>query len=172
MADLYDILGIQPGTPAEGIRSAYRNLAKKCHPDRHPGDKKAEERFKTISQAYEILSDDQKRAKYDRERMNPAAQRVRPPTPQRGNTREAPVKQPPTGNTYSPEDAFDAFEQIVETYQNFRDDVAGKKRKNAKKGARTTVICPVCKGRRAISVRIGPVVVGAACPLCSERKKG
>ncbi len=63
--DYYEVLGLQKGASAEEIKKAYRKLAKANHPDLHPGDKAAEERFKEINEAYEILSDDDKRAKYD-----------------------------------------------------------------------------------------------------------
>ena len=63
--DYYEVLGLQKGASAEEIKKAYRKLAKENHPDLHPGDKGCEERFKEVNEAYEILSDDDKRAKYD-----------------------------------------------------------------------------------------------------------
>ncbi len=63
---LYDELGVPRTASEEEIARAFRKLAKTCHPDLHPGDKKAEEKFKRISAAYEILSDKEKRARYDR----------------------------------------------------------------------------------------------------------
>lgn len=63
--DYYEVLGLQKGASAEEIKKAYRKLAKENHPDLHPGDKACEERFKEVNEAYEILSDDDKRAKYD-----------------------------------------------------------------------------------------------------------
>jgi len=62
---LYDVLGVSKDASPDAIRSAYRKLARKYHPDVNPGDKKAEERFKKISAAYEVLSDDKRRAAYD-----------------------------------------------------------------------------------------------------------
>ncbi|TMB98827.1 MAG: hypothetical protein E6J42_05025 [Chloroflexi bacterium] len=62
----YDILGLKPGASDKEIKSAYRKLARKHHPDVNPGDKGAEQRFKDINRAYEVLSDSKKRAKYDR----------------------------------------------------------------------------------------------------------
>lgn len=64
--DYYDILGLKRSATEKEIKSAYRKLARKHHPDVNPGDKKAEERFKEINQAYEVLSDAKTRAKYDR----------------------------------------------------------------------------------------------------------
>ena len=63
--DYYEILGVNRDADAEDIRKAYRKLAVKFHPDKNPGDKHAEEKFKELGEAYEALSDPQKRAAYD-----------------------------------------------------------------------------------------------------------
>jgi curved DNA-binding protein len=63
--DYYKILGVERKASADDIRSAYRKLAMKFHPDKNPGDKKSEDKFKDINEAYQVLSDDQKRARYD-----------------------------------------------------------------------------------------------------------
>ena len=60
--DYYDILGLSKSASDSEIKSSYRKLAMKYHPDRNPGDKKAEENFKEISESYEILKDPQKKA--------------------------------------------------------------------------------------------------------------
>ncbi len=64
--DFYSTLGVSKGAPQKDIRSAYRKLAREHHPDVNPGDKAAEARFKEINAAYEVLSDADKRKKYDR----------------------------------------------------------------------------------------------------------
>lgn len=64
--DYYEILGVAKGAGAEEIKKAYRKLAVQYHPDKNPGDAKAEAKFKELSEAYEVLKDDQKRSAYDR----------------------------------------------------------------------------------------------------------
>src|SRR5262245_37600170 len=64
--DYYALLGVARTASDKEIRSAYRKLARKYHPDLNPNDKGAEARFKEIGEAYEVLSDKDKRAKYDR----------------------------------------------------------------------------------------------------------
>ena len=63
--DYYEVLGVQKGATGEEIKKAYRKLALKYHPDRNPDNKEAEEKFKEAAEAYEILSDDEKRSRYD-----------------------------------------------------------------------------------------------------------
>ncbi len=64
--DYYEVLGVDKNASADDIKKAYRKLAMKYHPDRNPGDKEAEEKFKEANEAYDVLSNEDKKAKYDR----------------------------------------------------------------------------------------------------------
>ena len=64
--DYYEVLGVAKNAEADSIKGAYRKIALRYHPDKNPGNKDAEERFKEAAEAYEVLSDDQKRERYDR----------------------------------------------------------------------------------------------------------
>ncbi len=64
--DYYEILGVAKNATAEELKKSYRKKAIEFHPDKNPGNKEAEEKFKEAAEAYEVLSDEQKRARYDR----------------------------------------------------------------------------------------------------------
>ena len=63
--DYYEVLGLSKGASDDEIKKAYRRLAKQYHPDMNPGDKAAEAKFKEVNEAYDVLSDPDKKAKYD-----------------------------------------------------------------------------------------------------------
>ena len=64
--DYYEVLGVAKGASDNDIKKAYRKLARQYHPDRNPGDKQAEGRFKEVQDAYDVLSDKKKREQYER----------------------------------------------------------------------------------------------------------
>ena len=63
--DYYEVLGVDKGADLEAIKKAYRKMAMKYHPDRNPDNKEAEEKFKEVGEAYEVLSDEGKRQRYE-----------------------------------------------------------------------------------------------------------
>ena len=63
--DYYEVLGVQKGASEEEIKKAYKKMARKYHPDLNPDNKEAEEKFKEVNEAYEVLSDADKKARYD-----------------------------------------------------------------------------------------------------------
>ena len=73
MTDYYEVLGVPKTASADDIKKAYRKLAFKYHPDQNPGDKVAEEKFKQVTAAYDILGDEEKRKQYDNAGYNPFA---------------------------------------------------------------------------------------------------
>jgi curved DNA-binding protein CbpA len=95
--NLYAVLGVSEKAEPEELRRAWLRLAVQYHPDRNPGDAKAEERFKDISQAYAILSDPTARARYERTRPKPAGPKPEPPKP------EPPKPEPPKPEPPKPE---------------------------------------------------------------------
>ena len=85
MNEYYRTLGVQPGGSQDDLKKAYRALAKKYHPDLHPGDQEAETRFKEVNEAYEVLGDPDKRKEYDAKQQT--AQRHQAPNKARSATR-------------------------------------------------------------------------------------
>ena len=177
--DYYEILGISRDATKDEIKKAYRKLAMKYHPDKNPGDKQAEEMFKKINEAYQILSDDEKRAIYNRY-----------------------GKEGLEGRGYRTEFNFseifdmfnDLFEEVFETKSStpydldkiirvnleFEEAVYGVSKEieiNYFKiclqckgsGAESKENCPTCEGRGAIVIGNGFMRISQTCPNCRGR---
>ena len=147
--DYYKILGVARGASADEIKKAFRKLARKYHPDVNPGDKKAESKFKEINEAYEVLSDAEKRNKYDtlgpnwQEQFGPSMSSSRRSYSTTSGVRDDMRRR--TG---------DDIEQPVEV--TLQEAYVG--------GARTfniqsTEVCPTCQGTGEVSGRV--------CATCS-----
>jgi molecular chaperone DnaJ len=181
--DYYEILEISREATFEEIKKAYRRLALKYHPDRNPGDKEAEERFKLINEAYQVLSDEEKRALYDR------------------YGKSGLENQGFSGFSHSSfEDIMDFFEQVfgggfsgsfrqkeqkypldlaIEVEISFEEALFGTKKEieysykipceackatGAKDGILTT--CNDCQGRGQLYYRQGFMTFSQTCPTC------
>ncbi len=97
----YQVLGVKPDAGADEIRKVYRKLAKQFHPDLNPGKPEAEARFKAISAAYDLLSDPEKRARYDRGEIDESGAERPPRYSYRG------YAEGPGGGKYQPEGEVD-----------------------------------------------------------------
>lgn len=107
MTNYYQLLGVEPQADAATIKNAFRKLAKKYHPDTNPGDIQAELKFKDINEAYAVLSDDAKRAKYDEElRGNVSSAKQ---TNTSSHQRTAQTKNPNMGRTPNMSDFYESF---------------------------------------------------------------
>src|SRR5215470_12708163 len=187
---LYDTLGVKKGASADEIKKAYRKLARQYHPDTNQGDKSAEERFKQVQSAYDVLSDDEKRKAYDR--FGSTNGRGAPgPGPggvnvdfgdlgdlsdifgnifgNRGGSARRPRPQPVRGADVE-----------TEVRLSFEDSLRGAEAKvpveltvacsqcggtGAEPGT-APVICPECNGRGVISESQGLFALSQPCPRC------
>jgi molecular chaperone DnaJ len=187
---LYDTLGVAKGASQDEIKKAYRKLARQYHPDKNPGDKEAEDRFKDVQGAYDVLSDEEKRKQYDRfgatnGRSGPGGQNVNFDFSgfdvgdlgdlfggifgggTRGGTRAQ--RQPVRGD-----------DVIAEVHLSFEDALHGSEvkvpveltvscRECGGTGARpgtAPVICPECNGRGVKSESQGLFALSQPCPRC------
>jgi molecular chaperone DnaJ len=192
MATLYDTLGVSKSSSADEIKKAYRKLARQYHPDRNPGDAAAEEKFKEIQHAYDVLSDDEKRKAYDRF----GSQNGRAGAPGGANvnfdfgdfnigdlgdlfgglfggggtraqqrTRRQPVKGPDveTEVRLSFEDSLRGAEAKVPVELTVACSQCGGT--GAEPGT-APVICPECNGRGVVSESQGLFALSQPCPRC------
>ena len=116
--DYYKILGINAKTPKKDIKKKYRELAKKYHPDTNQGSKEAEDKFKIVSEAYEVLSNALKRKEYDRQRSYKTQSRAQPSGGRPAWDREPPGgfgrRPPPGGNEQYYQEPFAAEPEPVD----------------------------------------------------------
>src|ERR1700716_1974339 len=98
MRDPYEILGLKRDADDAAIKAAYRKLAKRHHPDLHPGDKKAAERFQELNNANDLLSDPEQRARYDRGEIDAEGHEVPPRGPFYRDFHTGPGRAGPAGS--------------------------------------------------------------------------
>lgn len=183
--DYYKILGVGKTADEKEIKSAYRKLARKHHPDVNPGDKSAEEKFKEISEAYEVLSNPHKRAQYDRfgEQWKVASQNGWPGRPSPGGRTAS-------GTSFGfdvtgDESLRDLFESLFGARQE-RAERAAAQGEDVEYGLDLTLeealrgatrkyevivedICPRCNGTGSARDSRGAFTLGGSCPECRGR---
>ncbi len=181
--DYYDILGVSRNATEAEIKKAYRHLAKAHHPDRNPGDKSAEEKLKTINEAYEVLSDPEKRANYDRYgtadfqgiNMNGFSDIFRDFFNGFGGFgmgRRSRAGPPPGDNLrvtiqLTFEEAFFGTEKEIAFNRKVKCETCGGS--GAKPGSSPTT-CRTCRGRGQVARSMGGfMTVAQTCPACGGR---
>lgn len=156
--DYYKILGVQKSAGEAEIKKAYRNLAKKYHPDMNPGNEEAEKKFKEINEANDILSDPQKRAEYDGN-LNPEFS-------------DSPKSDADTSSGFAENGGIN-WENIFG--KGFGDFAAREKKSKPEQSERTAGKCERCKGSGYVRVTtqsaFGKTTKTQVCPDCGGKVK-
>ncbi|MEK7870836.1 MAG: J domain-containing protein [Nitrospirota bacterium] len=177
--DYYKILGVDRGVNDQGIKAAYRKLARKYHPDMNPGNKKAEERFKEINEANEVLGDPEKRKKYDQLGSN-WEEILRNKEYARKYTR--PDFEWQGGEAFDPDDFFEAFfggrgspkrerkgADIEGEIRLTLEELYGSVKKSL--GVNVSGVCQYCNGRGATSSSSASICRGCSGTGRVSRRK-
>ena len=177
--DYYEILGVSRTATKAEIKKAYRRLAMKYHPDRNPGDKEAEEKFKLINEAYQVLSDDEKRAIYDRYGKEGLEGRGYRPNYDFNDIFDM-FSEIFGGFDFEEEDLPYDLDRAIEVELEFEEAVYGVSKeieveyfalcpKCKGSGAKSKATCPTCRGQGKIVISNGFMRIAQSCPNCEGR---
>jgi molecular chaperone DnaJ len=183
--DYYEVLGVSREAGAEEVKAAYRKLALKFHPDKNPGDKSAEEKFKEAAEAYEVLSDADKRAAYDRHGHAGVGANVG--FQDAGDILGAfsdifgsdlfgslfgggqARRGPPRGRSLRVEIQITFAEMaqgVTKTISLKRNETCKTCRGTGSKDGKPAVTCATCRGQGRVAVNQGFFSISRACPRC------
>ncbi len=178
VGDFYAVLGVRPEASAEEIRRAYHRLALRYHPDKNPGDSRAEERFKEVAAAYETLRDSRRRAEYNRESEGLRTSRAKERPPSRKEEEASSfrwsfgaerARRPRRGGDLSQEFSI-TLEQAHrggDRYLSYsRLKRCGRCGGEGRLADAATAPCPKCRGRGKVELEDGPVRLTLTCSRC------
>ncbi|MCS6790276.1 MAG: J domain-containing protein [Bacteroidia bacterium] len=185
--DYYSILGVSRDADIETIKRAYRRLALEYHPDRNPGNKEAEEKFKEISEAYEVLSDPDKRRRYDlfgdsrvsdgfNRQADPFARMVEEVFESFFGGRVHTAERVPQGENVRIQIELtleEIAEGAVKEVEYLREEACSACKGTGNADSSPPQVCPTCRGSGQVAYRVGggffQQVVYQTCPTCQGR---